>query len=319
MSFINPEALCLLILVPLYILLHFYFERKKYKDIIPFGNLEILTESISKSKKSDFLKHTPLILKSIILILLILTLSRPTSTILIPMRDTKILLLMDTSISMEANDIEPNRITAAKNAAKKFILDLPGGIQLGLGLFSENVKMLVNPTLEKLQTLNILDKLNAKRLEPGTAIGDAILGGIEVLSLDSSLNKKSKNNFDKIIILITDGEANIGADPVFAAAQAKVNNITIHAIGIGNPFGTIIRGGILTRLDEFTLREITSLTGGYYFNAQNFQDMNKIYQKIKKTIKLVPQKTEVTFIPAICAFLILIVYQMLRWSKFRFV
>ena len=312
MTFIYPEALCLLLLVPLYILFHFYFERKKTKDIIPFGNLGILTESISRSKKIDFFKHTLLILKSLVLSFLILALSRPTSTIYIPMRDTKILLLMDISISMEANDIEPDRITTAKNAAKKFILDLPKGIQLGLGLFSGNVKMLVNPTLDKLQALNVLDKLSIKKLEPGTAIGDAILGGIEVLSSDNSLNKKSRNDFDKIIILITDGEANIGTDPVFAAAQAKVNNITIHSIGIGNPLGTIIRGGILTRLDEFTLREITSLTGGYYFNAQNFQDMNKIYKKIKKTIKLVPQKTEVTFIPALCALLILIIYQALR-------
>ncbi len=319
MSFIYPEALCFLLLVPLYILLHFYFERKKTKDIIPFGNLEILAESISKSKKIDLLKYTPLILKSIVLSLLILAISRPMSTIYIPMRDTKILLLMDTSISMEAGDIEPDRITAAKDAAKKFILDLPKGIQLGLGLFSGNVKMLINPTLDKLPTLNILDKLNARKLEPGTAIGDAILGGIEVLSLDNPTNKRSRNNFDKIIILITDGEANIGIDPVFAAAQAKVNNITIHSIGIGNPMGTIIRGGILTRLDEFTLKEITSLTGGYYFNAQDFQDMNKIYRKIKKTIKLIPQKTEVTFIPAICVFIILGIYQALRWSKFRFV
>jgi Ca-activated chloride channel family protein len=319
MTFIYPEALCLLILVPLYILFHFYFERKKKKDIIPFGNLGILTESISKSKKIDLFKHTPLILKSLVLSLLILAISRPMSTIYVPMRDTKILLLMDISISMEASDIEPDRITAAKDAAKKFILDLPKGIQLGLGLFSGNVKMLVNPSLDKLQALNILDKLSVRKLEPGTAIGDAILGGIEVLSLDNSLNRKSKNNFDKIVILITDGEANVGADPVFAAAQAKVNNITIHSIGIGNPLGTIIRGGILTRLDEFTLREITSITGGYYFNAQNFQDMNKIYKKIKKTIKLVPQKTEVTFIPVICAFIILGIYQALRWSKFRFV
>ena len=119
--------------------------------------------------------------------------------------------------------------------------------------------------------------------------------------------------------MITDGEANTGIDPVFAAAQAKVNNITIHSIGIGNPLGTIIRGGILTRLDEFTLREITSITGGYYFNAKNFQDMNKIYKKIKKTIKLTPQKTEVTFIPVICVFIILGIYQALRWSKFRFI
>lgn len=317
MSFIYPEALFFLLLVPIYILLHFYFERKRSKDLIPFGNLEILTKSILKSKKFDLLKHSPLILKSLVLTLLILAISRPMSTIYLPMRDTKILLLMDASISMEATDMEPDRITSAKEAAKKFVNELPKGIQLGFGSFSGTVKMLVNPMLDKSKTLSILDKLNVKKLEPGTAIGDAILGGIEVLALDNT--NLSKNNLDKVIILITDGEANVGTDPIFAAAQARVNNITIHSIGIGNPSGTIIRGGILTRLDEFTLREITSLTGGLYFNAQNFQDMNRIYNKIKKTIKLIPQKTEVTFIPAIAALLVLGIYQILRWSKFRFI
>ena len=314
MHFIWTYALLLLILVPIYIALHFYFENRRTEDLIPFGNLEILKQSSVKSKKTDFFRHMPLILKSLILCSLILALSRPLGTIYLPTRDTKILLLMDISISMEANDIKPNRITAAREAAKKFITDLPPGIKAGLGLFSGTVKILVTPTLNKTELLNILSGLNPKSLEAGTAIGDAILSGIEVVSSESI-----KKQNEKIIILITDGEANTGIDPLFAAAEAKVNNITIHSIGIGNPFGTIIRGGILTRLDEFTLKEISSLTKGYYFNAQNLEEMNKIYKKIRKTIKLVPQKTELTFIPAIIALVLLIALQLLKWSKFRFV
>lgn len=315
MSFIWKETLLLFLLVPLYIVLHFYFEKRKRKDIIPFGNLEILTEAISKSKKNDFLRHLPLILKTLILCLLIFALARPTSTIYLPMRDTKVMLLVDISISMEANDIKPNRIAAARDAAQQFVNDLPKGIQIGLGLFSGNVKVLVNPTLDKTKVINILNKLNEKSLEPGTAIGDAVLAGIESITFEDNPKTKHKNN--RMLVLVTDGEANIGIDPMFSAAQAKINNIIIQAIGIGNPLGTIIRGGILTRLDEFTLQEITALTGGYYFNAQNLNDLNKIYKKIKKTIKLIPQETEVTFIPLLCAFGILIILQLLKWSKFR--
>ena len=288
MNFIFPQALFLLLLVPIYILLHFYFERKKEKDILPFGNLEVLIEAISKTKTIDFLKHLPLTLKTIIICLLVFALARPISTVYMPMRDTKVMLLVDISISMEASDIEPDRITAAKEAAKKFINDLPRGIQIGIGLFSGTVKVLVTPTLDKSRVLKVLDKLSVKTLEPGTAIGDAILAGTEAISLDDISKNKNKNN--RILVLITDGETNVGVDPIFAAAQAKINKTTIQAIGIGNPLGTIIRGGILTRLDEFTLQEVTSLTGGYYFNAQNLQDLNKIYKKIKKTIKLVPPK-----------------------------
>ena len=316
MTFIWPQALYLLAFVPIYIYLHFYFEKRKKKDIVPFGNLEILIEAITNTKKIDVLKHLPLILKTLLICTLIFALGRPQSKVYIPIRDTKIMLLIDTSISMEATDIVPNRITAAKEGAKQFIKNLPDGIQIGIGFFSGNVKVLVNPTLEKLQVLEVLKKLNRKTLEPGTAIGDAILAGTEAITYDE--NPKVKRRNDKMLVLVTDGEANIGHDPIFAAAQAKINNITIQAIGIGNPLGTIIRGGILTRLDEFTLREITELTGGYYFNAQNLSEMKKIYKKIKKTIKLVPKETEVTFIPLIAAFFLLVIYQLLKWSKFRF-
>lgn len=317
MNFIWPQALSLLILVPLYVLLHFYFERKKKKDIIPFGNLEILIEAIAKTKRIDILKHLPLILKTTLLILLIIALARPVSIIQVPVRDTKVMLLMDISISMEAQDIKPNRILAAREAAKQFIQNLPKGIQIGIGVFSGSTRILANPSLDKLKILKFLNKLDTNTLEPGTAIGDAILAGTDSLTYDDTFRDKYSDN--RIIVLITDGEANVGNDPFFSATQAKVNNVIIQAIGIGSPTGTIIRGGILTRLDEFTLQEITSLTGGHYYNALNARDMNKIYRKIKKTIKLVPQETEITFIPVIGILFLLVTLQYLRWSKFRFI
>ena len=316
MNFIFPQALYLFLLVPLYIIFNIYFEKKKTKDLIPFGNVEVLVEAITKTKKIDLLKHLPLILKIIILCLMIFTLARPTSILYVPIRDTKVMLLFDNSISMEAKDIEPNRLSAAKSAAIKFVKDLPNGIQIGIGLFSGNVKILVNPTTDKTKTLNVLESLNIRSLEPGTAIGNAIEAGIRAIILDDKSKTEIKDN--RILVLITDGESNIGLEPIFAAAKAKLYGIIIQGIGIGNPLGTIIRGGILTRLDEFTLDKVTSLTGGNYFNAKNLEDMNKIYRKIKKTIRFVPEEKEITFIPVTIIFVLLIIMQFLKWSKFRF-
>ncbi len=315
MNFIWPQALYLLLFIPLYIFLHIHFEKKKQKDLIPFGNVEVIVEAISKTKKIDALKHLPFVLKVAVLALLVFALSRPVSFVYVPLPDTKMLLLLDISISMEAEDMNPNRLIAAKEAAINFIQDLPKGIEIGLGLFSGSVRIIVNPTLEKTKTINVLKRLNLKSLEPGTAIGDAILAGIDSITFEDNPNQENKNN--KSIVLITDGEANIGNDPLFSAAQAKINNIVIQTIGIGSPAGTIIRGGILTKLDEFTLQEIASLTGGNYFNAQNLEDMKKIYKKIKKTIHFIPKETEITFIPVIIIFALLGIYQILKWSKFR--
>lgn len=316
MNFIWPQVLSLYCLVPIYIILDLYFENKKKKDLIPFGNLGVLIEAISQTKKIDFLRYLPLTLRTVLICLLIFACARPTSTMSVPIRDTKIMLLIDISISMEATDIQPDRITAAKEAAKQFIQDLPKGIQIGLGVFSGTIRVLINPTLEKTKVINTLNKLNVKILEPGTAIGDAILAGTESLSYDDFSENKPKE--ERILILITDGEANIGSDPIFSAAQAKVRNIIIQSIGVGSPLGTIIRGGILTRLDEYTLKEVASLTGGYYFNAQNLQDMKKIYKKIKKTIRMVSQESEITIIPLSWTVIVLFIIQILKWSKFRF-
>lgn len=315
MNFLFPQALLLYFLVPIYIMLDIYFEKKKTKDLAPFGNVELLIEAVTKAKTIDLLKPLPFIVKFFILCLVIFALARPISILYLPMRDTKVMLLMDNSISMEATDIAPNRLEAAKVAAKKFVKELPQGIQIGIGLFSGNVKIIVNPSTDRIKVVNVLDRLSLKTLEPGTAIGDAILAGGEAITLG---DKEFVSKDNRILVLITDGETNIGSDPIFAAAKAKVKQITIQAIGIGNPLGTIIRGGILTRLDEFTLKGITSLTGGEYFNAQNLDEMHKIYRKIKKTIKLVPEEKEITFIPLAIAFIFMILLQLLKWSKFRF-
>lgn len=316
MEFIYPQFLLLYILVPVYIYLHFNFERKKKKDVIPFGNMSVLLEAIVKTKSVDFLKHLPLVLKFLILCLLIFGIARPISTIYLPQKDTKVMLLFDISISMEAEDVSPNRLVAAKNAAIRFIRELPGGIETGIALFSGNVKVLASPNLDKTNTIAVLKGLELSKLEPGTAIGDAILAGVEAISLNDKDKITSMDN--RILILVTDGESNIGSDPMFAAAQAKVKNITIQSIGIGNPSGTIIRGGILTRLDEYTLRQISFLTGGQYFNAQDLTDLKEVYSRIKSTIKLVPQQTEITFIPLAISFFLLSILQILKWSKFRF-
>lgn len=316
MHFLYPQALFLYILVPLFIFFHFHFEGKKKKDVIPFGNMNVLIEAINKTKNIDFLKHLPITLKTTILCLLIFGIARPISTIYLPMKDTKVMMLFDISISMEAEDISPNRLIAGKNAAIKFIKELPSEIQTGIALFSGNVKVLANPSLEKSNVINVLKGLELSKLEPGTAIGDAILSGIEAISANDNGNTGSMDN--RILILVTDGEANVGTDPMFAAAQAKVKNITIQSIGIGNPSGTIIRGSILTRLDEYTLRQISSLTGGQYFNAQDLSDLREVYSRIKSTIKMVPQETEITFIPLLISFILLSILQFLKWSKFRF-
>lgn len=317
MTFLNPSALYLLIIVPLYIALHSYFEKRRQKDLIPFGNFEILQDALLKTKKIDFLVYLPITLKILILILLILCLARPQAKILQSVKDAKIILLMDNSISMEATDVEPTRCDVARETAIKFVKDLPKGVKIGIGFFSANVRIIVNPTDQKHEITNTLNNFTLSILEPGTAIGDALKSGVESLLIGSDQKQSQKDN--KTIILITDGEVNFGIDPIYAAKLAKEKNITVQSIGIGNPSGTIIRGGILTRLDEDSLKSISKITGGQYFNARSLNDMNQIYQKIKQTIHLEQSEQEITYLLVGCIFILICILQALKWTKFRFV
>ncbi len=149
MEFLSPHLLYFLILVPIYVFLYFYFEKKIKKDAIPFGNYDVLAEAINKTKKIDTLKHSPLTLKTLILFFIIFGMARPVSTLYLHMKDTKIMFLFDISISMEADDIKPNRLEGAKNTAIKFIQELPKDIQTGITLFSGTVKVLAEPSFDK--------------------------------------------------------------------------------------------------------------------------------------------------------------------------
>ena len=164
MSFIWPLVLLALLLVPFYVWLHFIFEKKRNKDLIPFGNVETLKEVISKTKTVNTFAHLPIILKTIALCLFIVALARPQAEILVPNKSSKVMILLDNSISMEATDIPPSRLDAARDTAVKFVNDLPKGIQIGIGIFSGNVKILINPTTKKESVISALYSLNLDTL-----------------------------------------------------------------------------------------------------------------------------------------------------------
>ena len=231
--------------------------------------------------------------KYIILSALIIAMARPrTFTISQDNDDSKgidIMLSVDVSLSMLAKDLEPDRLTALKEIAKRFIDKRPGD-RIGLVTYSGEAFTKVPVTSDHAVLQDELENLNPLELQPGTAIGEGLSVAVSHLR-----HSKSKS---KIIILMTDGVNTIeNAMPAQVGAQlAKSNDIKVYSIGIGTngyalmPTATDIFGDLVfneteVKIDEPVLREIAQTTGGKYFRATSNQSLEQVYEEINQLEK----------------------------------
>ncbi len=291
-----------LFLIPLLGLFFIYAFRRKRKAMAVFGNpklMAILAGSVSHKRR---VWKAILILFS--LTFLILALSRPqwgTKMRTVKREGQDILIALDVSTSMLAEDIKPNRLEKAKHAIAALI-DLFRGDRVGLIAFSGKAFVQCPLTLDYGAVKMFLDAMNPDVIPvPGTVIGEAILKAVE------SFSKTERKH--KVLILITDGEDHAG-DPVKASKLASNEGVVIYTVGIGSPEGVPIplkdergnptgfkktRNGevVITKLDEVTLEKIALETGGKYYRATPSEmELKKIYEEILKMEKKTLQSRE---------------------------
>ncbi|MFQ6039488.1 MAG: VWA domain-containing protein [Candidatus Poribacteria bacterium] len=290
MRFENVWLLCLLILIPLLIWL--YFKRYRYKSgSILFSDLTL----VSQLRKSFWIKYRFVLVISrlLVILLIIIALARPQTSRGFEEMATEgidIMLILDASGSMRAEDFQPqNRLQAAKEVVKEFLQGRKND-RIGLIVFAGKSYTQCPLTLDYNILEELLDHVEVGIIEDGTAIGLAIANAVGRLK-----NSQAKN---RVAILLTDGENNRWEIPPIAAARAAaVMNIKIYTIGIGRPgsgapipvdtvFGKdYIRVDgklVLTKLDEDTLRTIATETGGRYFRATDEKKLSEIYQEINQ-------------------------------------
>ena len=291
MTFNNPEFLWLLILLPI-----FFFWSYKY------NNLKHSSFRISSTKgfsfKSIKIKILPIldILRYLAIIILIIAISRPqiidVSTQTKTSKGIDIVIAVDVSSSMLAQDLKPNRLDALKSVAKEFINDRVND-RIGLVVYAGESYTKTPVTSDKAVIIKSLDEINFDGvIQDGTAIG---------MGLATSVNRlKDSKAKSKVIILLTDGVNNAGfIDPNTAADLALSFGIKTYTIGLGsngnalapiaiNPNGTFRFGLTKVEIDEKLLESIAAQTGGIYFRATNNEKLKDIYQEINKL-----EKTEI--------------------------
>ena len=275
-EYANPLYFLLLALIPLLILWYWKF-GKKQEGTIQFSSTKLLGNYFKKRGRWRIILMQIIFVS--ILVFTILGLSRP--RLVDTLEETKIevvdiILVLDISSSMLAEDFKPNRLEAVKKTAKTFIEDRKGD-RIGLLVFAGETFIQCPLTIDTDVLTNLLKDVTVAEQEyDGTAIGMAIANAINRLR-----NSDAKS---KVMILLSDGSNNAGElDPLTAAEMANEFDIKIYTIGAGtNQSVTYIpnRGYIRNEVDEETLRAIAKQTNGHYFRANNIGRLKRIYEEI---------------------------------------
>jgi Ca-activated chloride channel family protein len=319
MTFIWPTMLVLLAVIPLIGVLYVLLRRRRLAP--SNGGLELVQGATGR--RPGIRRHIPLALFLVGLTILMIALARPQTVVSLPRVEGTVILVFDVSGSMAADDLKPTRMEAAKAAARDFVQRQPSSVQIGVVAFSDGGLTVLAPTNDQEAILASIDRLAPQR---GTSLGEGILAALKTISADAGPAPDLDNNnlapapttptpmpegtyTSAVIVLLTDGENNESPDPLAAAQAAADRGVRIHAVGIGSAAGTTlpIDGFMVhTQLDEAMLQQISWITDGTYYNAENEEELHAIYDSLTPQLVIKPEKMEVTSIFAGASILVLL-------------
>jgi Ca-activated chloride channel family protein len=350
MSFLWPQALWLLLAAPALVALYIFLLRRKKKNALRYASLGLVREALGPRQR--FRRHVPPLLFLLAMIALIVAIARPSATITLPSERRTIILAVDVSLSMRANDVEPSRIEAARAAAKEFVREQPSDVRIGIVSFAGSASVVQKPTRDHDDLIAAIDRL---QLQLHTAIGSGIIMSLATLfpdeglelaiadfgvaplrdgtrakSLDRPRDEKKEfkpvppgSNRSAAIILLTDGRRTIGPDPLEAAQMAADRGVKVYAVGFGKAGGgtaTVDGMPIYMRFDEETLKAIAALTEAEYFQASSAAELKKVYETLNARYVLEKKETEISALAsALGALLVVAAAALSLWWTHRIV
>lgn len=291
MSFAAPLWLLGLLLVPLVISAYVSARRRRRVYAVRFTAVPALKEA-AKAVPA-WRRHVPAALALAAIVSLVLALAKPERTVGVPVEQASIVLVTDHSGSMQATDVEPDRLTAAQKAARAFIRELPDEARLGVVAYSTGADAVQAPTEDHGAVRRIIDDQQA---DGATATGDAL--NVALDSLASA--RKNGRRPPAAIVLLSDGKTTSGRDPVTVARAAKRLRIPIYTVALGTEDGIVTIPGfngsqtIPVPPDPETLREIATASGGKAFRASDEDRLTSIYKDLGSRLSTKQQKREAT-------------------------
>jgi Ca-activated chloride channel family protein len=327
MTFLWPNLLWLLLAVPVLVVIYVLLLRRKKKAAVRYASLTMVKEALGVG--ASFRRHVPPILFLLALILMIAAVTRPAAIVTLPSQRSTVILAMDVSGSMRADDVTPSRLAAAQAAAKTFIAEQPKDTRIGIVAFAASALLVQAPTQNREELDSAIDHFQTQL---GTAIGSGLMVSLQTLfpgeqfdapsefyrdrgnresrgtSLDDQSDQAKSEQASKpppepgsyqsgVIILLTDGQTTTGPDPVETAQMAASRGVRVYTVGVGSSEGTILGyagRSMRVQLDEDNLRKIAEMTRGQYFRAGTATDLKKIYEAMNSQLIMERKKTEIT-------------------------
>ncbi len=317
MTFVWPQVLALLVLLPLGILAYRAIERRRRRTMTRVGlgvgmGLVAGAGAPAGRRRWRLRANLPGVLFVLGLAILLVALARPQATVVLPQQEGTVILAFDVSESMAADDLKPTRMAAAKAATTAFVQAQPPGVLIGVVAFSDAGLSVQAPTDDQGAVLSAINRLQPER---GTSLGQGIVAALSAIAaaenpppIDYYSSRTPApsvspapvppgSDGSALIILLTDGENTQPPDPATAAQAAANRGVRIDTIGIGTAAGTTLTVGgfkVHTQLDEAALEQVAQLTGGTYFSAIDAGSLTRVYADLASRLVVKPQTIEVT-------------------------
>jgi Ca-activated chloride channel family protein len=300
MSFAWPLALWGLAVVALLAIAYLIMQRRRPRYVARFTNVDLLANIVARRPR--WRRHVPPALTLLALSALVVGLARPELAVAVPREEATVILAMDSSGSMTATDVAPDRMAVARDVASSFVEDLPEDFQVGLVSFSDQADVVVPPTADRAEAVRALERLEA---DNGTALGDAIARSVElgVSSLDED-EQPAEGESPVIVLVLSDGANTTGDfEPLEAAQQAVDAKVPVYTVALGTAEGTIEGpdgyGGTRTIAvppDPETLSQVAEATGGRFFEAADAEALRSVYDEIGSQVGTEQEQRELTVV-----------------------
>ncbi|HZA74131.1 MAG TPA: VWA domain-containing protein [Propionibacteriaceae bacterium] len=291
LAFIAPQRLLILLVIPLLILAYIFASRRKNRRGMRFTNTSML--DVVVPKQSQWRRHLAVALSLLSLITLTAAFARPKTVVDVPRERATVVLVIDASLSMQATDVNPTRLDAAKEAAIEFVNQLPEKYNVSVVSMAGTAAVLVPPTTAHNTVENAIRSI---QLQDSTAIGEGIASALSALRQAP----KDPNDPDAVapgaIVLLTDGKNTVGRAPLQAAGDARAAKVPIYTIAYGTENGYVELEGKRepVPVDHEAMKEIAEVTDGRYFAAATAEELKTVYENIGSSVGYEKADREVT-------------------------
>jgi Ca-activated chloride channel homolog len=282
MTFGSPVLLAGLALVPILLVAYVVHERRARR-----ARRALIAPALAPAvtpRTTGWRRHVPVVGGLGAIALLLTALAKPQTTVAVPVEQARVVIATDRSGSMQAKDVAPDRLTAARDAAVDFVDSVPDGVKIGAIAFNQAPTVLTSPTDDKQDVKDAIKSITAAGT---TATGDALAQALKLLKGDDS---------PAAIVLLSDGKSVRGRDVLAVAREAKAAKIPVYTVSLGTASGTITTKSGTSQVppDTETMKQVAAITGGKAYSISDARELSQVYEQLGSKLTKKDKKQDVT-------------------------